>query len=189
MCAIFSGPETNTEWLNLISCVDVFEIFMMRFYSNEKIIGIPVMIRLGVSSSIQAYRVIYTSRKVHRQRKIHTMSVPLIWLIDKALGRQFPLTDKADISLYRFTHNEVKAEVRTLYYVLYGQQGTYIPQSILYLLVLYPENICIWKMYAFLSKSFNCVLLSRLHFLWQKQTNINILKTDTWKQPVCVELN
>ena len=73
---------------------------MMRLYSNEKIIGISVMIRLGAYSGEMASSLIYTSRKVHRRKK-HTMSVSLIWLIDKALGGQLSQTDKTfhDFSL------------------------------------------------------------------------------------------
>lgn len=52
------------------------------------------MIRLGAYSRKMACSLIYTSRKVHRQKKKHTMSVSLIWLIDKALGGQFPQTDE-----------------------------------------------------------------------------------------------
>lgn len=57
------------------------------------------MIRLGAYSGEMASSLIYTSRKVHRQKKKHTMSLSLIWLIAKALGGQFPQTDKTDISL------------------------------------------------------------------------------------------
>ena len=65
---------------------------MMRLYSNEKIIGISVMIRLEAYSGDMTSSLIYTSRKVHRQKRKHTMSLYLIWLIDKSVGGQFPQT-------------------------------------------------------------------------------------------------
>lgn len=57
------------------------------------------MIRLEAYSGEMAYSLIYTSWKVHRPKKKHTMSLSLIGLIDNALGGQFPQTDKTDILL------------------------------------------------------------------------------------------
>lgn len=66
------------------------------------------MIRQEAYSGEIATSLIYTSRNVHRQKKKHTMSLSLIWLIDKALKGQFSQTDKTDILLHEYAQNESK---------------------------------------------------------------------------------